>query len=269
MDGAISSYQKAVEIQPEQPFWVYLNLANLLVQNEEFEKAILAYREASRLDPDNPGVYRLLGEVQVKYGDVAGAIESYRHAIAIDSKQPVSLYENLADALLANHQQNEAIEAYHYAIEIQPNLPNVREKLAAILDGQYLVQEEVDIVETDVQSRSPMETDLQHTQFYHQATEILNQAPDLPKSTSVASLSVADLEVSPDRITKKLEFLKEKLNRDYKERLADGLLNELAALQLSVESMEFQLKVLTSSLLMPDSITSWLFCGDYSIRNSY
>ncbi len=132
--GAIASYQKAVEIQPEQPFWVYLNLANLLVQNEEFEKAILAYREASRLNRDNPGVYRLLGEVQSQYGDVEGAIESYRKAIALNPKQPAFLYENLGDALLASHQKSEAIGAYRCAVDIQPDLPSVRQKLGELLE---------------------------------------------------------------------------------------------------------------------------------------
>ena len=250
LEEAISSYQKAIEIQPEQPFWLYFNLGGFLTRLEQFEPGILAYREASRLEPENPGIYRLLGETQSKFSDFEGAIESYQKAIAINPRQPADLYENFGDALLASNRKYEALEAYRSAVETQPNLPSARQKIADLLSEKSEPNEDLTM---NAPVSQPMQTESQHAQLYHQATEILNNVPEgIPSSSP--SLSIADLELSPDRIEQQVRTLKNKLNAEHSDRVVDGVLNELAGLQLSVENIEFQLKVITSHLLMPDRL---------------
>ena len=65
--GAIAHYQKVIDLNPHQPFWVYKGLGDLCSQQERLDKAISAYTEAIKLKPEEPAVYRMLAASQLKF----------------------------------------------------------------------------------------------------------------------------------------------------------------------------------------------------------
>jgi tetratricopeptide (TPR) repeat protein len=119
-DRAIESYEKAIEIQPEQPFWVYRHIGFALRQQERLEEAIKHYQKAIELQPDDAGIYSLMGQVQKLVGDLEGAIASYQTAIELRVDAPIQIYLNLGEVLSQCDRVDEAISTYQKALELEP-----------------------------------------------------------------------------------------------------------------------------------------------------
>ena len=117
IQGAIASYQKAFALQPEQPEWVYRNLADALNQNGQIEEAIAAYQKAIEINPDISIVHVKLARAMMAQKNIQGAIASYQKAFALQPEQPEGVCRSLADALNQNGQIEEAIAAQ--ALRIQ------------------------------------------------------------------------------------------------------------------------------------------------------
>ncbi len=119
--GAIANYQKAIDLNPHQPFPVYKGLGDLCSQQGRLDEAITAYREAIKLKPEEPAVYRMLAASQLKFGDSIGAITNYQKAIDLNPHQPFWVYKGLGDALHKQERIDEARIAYQKAMELNPD----------------------------------------------------------------------------------------------------------------------------------------------------
>ncbi|MGB3557165.1 MAG: tetratricopeptide repeat protein [Geitlerinemataceae cyanobacterium] len=97
----------------------HYHLGQVLAKQEEWEDAIVAYRQALDIKP-NGEIYFSLAEALVKQDKEVEAIEAYQKAI---EKQPnlARGYHNLGDLLQKQRRLEEAIEAYQKAIEFDPN----------------------------------------------------------------------------------------------------------------------------------------------------
>ena len=62
--AAIASYQKAIELNPQQPFGVYKNLGDCLSKEGKKEQAVEAYTEALKLQPNNKNLSQIIGELK-------------------------------------------------------------------------------------------------------------------------------------------------------------------------------------------------------------
>jgi tetratricopeptide (TPR) repeat protein len=147
---------KQLSDRPEQPFWVYHQLGQKLVQQHQFIQARSLYQQAIQQYPDNPEPYRALGTVQEKLGDIAGEIESYQHAIALDPEQPQWVYTTLAHLLLYDRlgaalthlgEWSEAIAAYEQAIARKPDRIWINHRIGVLRFNcamQHLEQQQID-----------------------------------------------------------------------------------------------------------------------------
>jgi len=80
LDGAVWSLQKAVEAEPDY-LPSRIRLGELLAALGRIEKADLVAKELQRDYPDGPYGYHLMGTIQQRAGDYAGALKSYRAAL--------------------------------------------------------------------------------------------------------------------------------------------------------------------------------------------
>ena len=84
-DAALEAYQSAAENRPEDAIARY-NLGTTLYQKKQFEKAADEFRRS--LDAADPvrraqGYYNL-GNAQVQFNDIEGAIRSYKSALRLN-----------------------------------------------------------------------------------------------------------------------------------------------------------------------------------------
>ncbi|MGB7273128.1 MAG: tetratricopeptide repeat protein [Geitlerinemataceae cyanobacterium] len=108
-EDELTSYQKAIKLDANQPNWVYLVVGRLLRERECLSEAIDTYRAALLLYPDDADIYRELGVINEELGHIEEQIENYSQAIKIDKKQPIWVYSQLANLLIQTERISEAI----------------------------------------------------------------------------------------------------------------------------------------------------------------
>ncbi|MGF1541124.1 MAG: tetratricopeptide repeat protein [Pleurocapsa sp.] len=109
IEKAILNLQKAIEINSDQPAWVYQHLAKALSQQQQLDEAVKVYHKAIKLEPDNSSLYRGLAKLQAQKGDLEKAIANYRKAIELNSDQPVWVYQHLNRALRKQNTLDESM----------------------------------------------------------------------------------------------------------------------------------------------------------------
>ncbi len=133
---ATVSYQKAIELNSQQPFCnlslVYRALGETLREQGKLDEAIIAFSEAIKLEPKNAVNHIRLGSTKLKKEDREGAIASYQQAIKLNPKQPFWVYKNLGDVLEKNARVEEAIVAYGKAIKLKPDASKLYLRLAQL-----------------------------------------------------------------------------------------------------------------------------------------
>ena len=169
----VEIYHKALEIQPNES-QLYVELANALVRNNEFNQAIGFYHVALQINPNLAEAHCQLGKVAEKQGDAKRAIASYRRAIDCNSNagryyfylgkvlqkqgknqeaiiyyQKASqfdldldiAYEELAKFWIQNQNWEAALEAVRKSIQLNPNSAICHKNLGDILAKQRKIQE--------------------------------------------------------------------------------------------------------------------------------
>jgi glycosyltransferase involved in cell wall biosynthesis/tetratricopeptide (TPR) repeat protein/GT2 family glycosyltransferase len=139
VEGAIESYQRAIELSGNLPVWVYLNLGDGLRQIDRLDEAISAYEKALALEPENAGIQRLL-EVATKRkeanegdrcyrakqlqreGQLEEALAEYRAVLAEDGSNLVALHQ-VAQICETQGKWDEAVEGYRRAIDLDADSP--------------------------------------------------------------------------------------------------------------------------------------------------
>lgn len=116
---AIDSYQKALELKIESPFWTYKNLGDALREVGQLDQAISSYQQAIAIEPNQPEAYDSLGQVKSLQDKYLDAIASYQKAIELGIKNPFWTYQNLGDALSKENRLDEAQSAFQQAQKLK------------------------------------------------------------------------------------------------------------------------------------------------------
>jgi len=109
---------------------LFQDLGRALYSVHQYDEAILNLKKSLTLGPEDPEAYHYLGRAQAAKGDWKDAIISYQKAIALGHNEAA---ENLADALYADRQYNEAVRNYQEAIQTEPDSPEAHYGLARAL----------------------------------------------------------------------------------------------------------------------------------------
>jgi predicted Zn-dependent protease len=103
--GAISAYQKAIRLDPNL-VQAYNNLANLLLQNNQYDETVQLYKQAIAMRPQDPLLHRNLGVLYEKLGKVQDSISEYETYLKY-TQQP----DPPIQSIVANYQANRAAGA--------------------------------------------------------------------------------------------------------------------------------------------------------------
>ena len=80
-ERAIISYQKALQLNPQQPASLYQNLGDALSLQKHWLEAIAAYTEVIKLQPENFYPYYMMGKAFAEQQDFDTAISKYQKAL--------------------------------------------------------------------------------------------------------------------------------------------------------------------------------------------
>jgi tetratricopeptide (TPR) repeat protein len=116
---AIEAFKQAIRIDPDDAIAHY-NLGFAYDKLGSYKDAIEAYKRAIRIDPDYADAHRNLGLAYYKLGLYRDAIEAYKQAIRIDPDDAIA-HCNLGAAYGRLGFYKDAIEAYIQAIHIDPD----------------------------------------------------------------------------------------------------------------------------------------------------
>jgi GT2 family glycosyltransferase/glycosyltransferase involved in cell wall biosynthesis/tetratricopeptide (TPR) repeat protein len=103
-DQSIDYFSQALEINPEQPVWVYYQLTELLTKKKALDKAIAVGKQGLELNPDSHWLHYHLGEALSAKQEWDQAIATYIRSLELKSDF-ASAAQGL-DQALENRQEN-------------------------------------------------------------------------------------------------------------------------------------------------------------------
>jgi O-antigen biosynthesis protein len=150
-EEAIAFYLEVIELDSNQPAWIYGNAITLMAQTNYLEKGLKLGEKALNIHSTSDEIYRSVGLVYEYQQNDFACINNYEKALELNQKQPDWLYFNLAKKLLKNNQVEGAIEIaqqginiyhdYYYLPYILGNALTIQEKWQESISAYRRVQE--------------------------------------------------------------------------------------------------------------------------------
>ncbi len=116
---ATEAARKAATLD-DQNDGVHSLMGQIFLLRKELEKAIIEYKRAIHLNPNNDTAYIWLGFILAYSGAHAEAVDFCQKAIRLNPLAPSYYFSNLGVAYRENGQYGKAIEAIEKSIEIEP-----------------------------------------------------------------------------------------------------------------------------------------------------
>jgi len=117
--SAITSFEKATEIQPDNPK-AWQNRGDALVKLGKNEKALVSFDKAIELKPDNHDAWQNQGNVLVKLGENEKALVSFDKAIELKPDNH-DAWQNQGNVLAKLGENEKALVSFDKAIELKPD----------------------------------------------------------------------------------------------------------------------------------------------------
>ncbi len=129
---AIRAYKESLERKTQQPV-VLINLATAYIHQERWETARKTLKIAIEMDPNLSIGHERYGYCLWRDNELDESAQSYLRAMTLDRKNPaafagygaVRITQYLNDATRVAY-LDEAIEAWHTSLELEPNQPRLR-----------------------------------------------------------------------------------------------------------------------------------------------
>jgi tetratricopeptide (TPR) repeat protein len=117
---AAENYLKYVQSQPQNPWSGWLKLAQAYQNMKATDQAIMAYREAIKLKPDDIKSYYSLGQLLSATGQYAEAEAAFKKLIEINPRDAVTYYNQIIQMYDRAGDYEKAVEAAKKIVEINP-----------------------------------------------------------------------------------------------------------------------------------------------------
>jgi tetratricopeptide (TPR) repeat protein len=151
LDKAIQRYHKQAKLQPNSPK-IYTDLGNLYAKKSNFSEAIACYRQAIKLNHKYPNAHLSLARTLLKAGKQQEFVKEMQLALALQPNMGTALDRcSLADALVEQNQEQQAIGFYHQAITLDPTFSFSYHRLSDILSRQGKHDEAIALLEQGIQ----------------------------------------------------------------------------------------------------------------------
>ncbi len=131
--GAVHAYERAIEIEPEDPI-LHFNLGNVLYASQELTAAERLFRRAVELDSEYVEAWNNLGTVLAESDQYDESILALRHALNVFPLY-ADAHFNLGDILSATGQRQDAQVHWRKYLQLDPRSPwadDVRQRLAEL-----------------------------------------------------------------------------------------------------------------------------------------
>jgi tetratricopeptide (TPR) repeat protein len=135
---ALIAYRRALEIVPDDAA-VLGNLGLAYAGAGQWPEAVAAYRRSVSLDPRQPLTLVNLGLALEAQGDMAGAAGAYQEALSVNPREPVALL-NMGNVYFRQGNAEQAIALYRQAIAANSGLAPAHFNLGRVyaLSGQLV-----------------------------------------------------------------------------------------------------------------------------------
>ena len=130
-NGSITSFTKAIELEPTEPD-AHLNLANALLLAGQSEKALAHAQEALRLSKNSAAALYVAGCAQLRLGNAGEALKALQQSQFIDASVAAVSFQ-IGRAHQALGHWTEAEIAFKEAIRLAPNHPSAHYALSQVL----------------------------------------------------------------------------------------------------------------------------------------
>ncbi len=231
------AYSRAKSLNSNDSRAIY-GLGNIYSDQQRWEEAENAYRQAIKLEPDNPAAYVAISFVltQPVVGSSLGgryleAEKMARRAIELDAANAVG-YDQLGVALeLQGSIEMKTNDAYRKAIELEPNFALAYAHLGRLLRRQGKTKES--------------------SEFYRQSLILAKDVPTM--------IMVADVLQSQQRYLESEQLLRAALRQDEKNPTGLYLLGRALIIRKKFDEAELILK--KSVEISPNSFVSYTLLG--------
>lgn len=116
-DQALSRAKLAVQLSP-QSYQTQAILGSVHLRREEYNLAIVAFRNAINLKKDNASIYFSLGAAYLRNTNYTQAINSIKQGLALAPKSPAALFD-LGNAYFLLKRYDEAIAEYNNVLKLE------------------------------------------------------------------------------------------------------------------------------------------------------
>ncbi|NEQ39466.1 MAG: DUF563 domain-containing protein, partial [Okeania sp. SIO3I5] len=117
---------------------------------QEWDEAIIVYRRAIELEPNNHLFHRKLADIALQTGKLDEAISSYQKTIEINQNLSWSFY-NFGEALRKLERWDEAITAYRRAIKLESDNHLFHRRLADVFQKKGLLDDAISSYQTAIE----------------------------------------------------------------------------------------------------------------------
>jgi tetratricopeptide (TPR) repeat protein len=151
LEKAIGRYHKQAKLQPNSSK-IYTDLGNLYAKKSSFPEAIACYRKAISLNRKYPNAHLCLARILLKAKKSSEFIKEMQLALALQPNIGTAMDRfYLAEALVEQHQEQQAISFYYKAIVVDPTFSASYHRLSEILNHQGKHQEAITFLEQGIQ----------------------------------------------------------------------------------------------------------------------
>jgi len=131
---AIVEFKKALALDPDQPY-IEANMGDAYSKSDKLEDSLAAYQRAIALKPDDPAILTNLGVVLGKMGKTAESQEAFKKAAAMNPAAAAQNYYNLGATMVNSGKMPEAADAFRQAIAADPGFAEAYYQLGMCLSG--------------------------------------------------------------------------------------------------------------------------------------
>ena len=121
LEQAIALYLELIELDSEQPAWIYGNAITLLAKLGRYEEGLSLGKKALKIHHESDEIYRAIGLACYKKNDLKNCIKFYKKAITLYDCQPDWLYVGLLEKLIESNQLDEGLKLGNIALQKYPD----------------------------------------------------------------------------------------------------------------------------------------------------
>jgi len=193
--AALIEWRKAVELDPEDGKTRY-HLGFALDKLNQYDEAMAQYRKAVELDPENAAAWSSLAFGLTRAGKLEDGIEAYRKSLAASPANALA-EGNLAAALLETGRSEEAVGHIRKALELDPDFADAHNMLGIVLaragrldDGVAHLEKAVTLNPDSLEYRFNLGRVLAARHSFAQAIPHLEKAAELSQGQEPQSLEL-------------------------------------------------------------------------------